>query len=229
MNDINFILHDFRSRLPMALGYRLVWTRVTCAACPGKAYRGTDRRLWILDDDFMALSTSLVSDDPRVREEALLWKQYMDSDDDRTLHRNAALAAELASRFCRVGVDAEMIYSEIVDAPQSLANPHAGLWCQQLVRLRPYLQHVADVDLAPAELTPVGFDICWPDGRHSAIRNPGLERARPEFPGYLNNHCLFPTQELASRFLDSANSMDYGVLPFCVLAVWAPPTGVVPR
>lgn len=202
-------MHE-RYPTPIRLGFFLERREVTCSMYPSVPYSGVDR-----------LPNEGAYDDPQPR----LWDEYAEAEESGDLNSDLTTARRLSARFSRAGVRLDIVYAEVALIPRDIdAYPGGELWSQMLDFVLSHRSAVHErVTQRPENLTFLGFDISHPVPTfHSAVYQPGLHRVRPDYPSYLNKWGLFTDRDTAMPFLDAANTMDYGPLPFCLLGVWEP-------
>ncbi len=200
------------------LGFFLERSSVTCSRWPEVAYRGIDRLPYLpIPEEQERLLSSGRS------ELAQLWDIYWEASIDGKINVDGRLATELQRRFLAWGITLEVIYGEIVVIPSNLDKyPHGALWSENLNSALVHRHDSHDsLGSRPGNIDFLGFDISHPVPTfHSAISQPGLNDNCPNLPEHLNKNGLFDTLEEALPFLSEANSLDYGLLPFCILGVW---------
>ncbi len=198
--------------LPLRLGFFLELRNVTFQDMPGH-YRGVDR-LWFtpeLDDDGTIPN---VSDELRE-----IWERYFDANFQSGSYLDLAVAQGLASALAQHGVHLEVICVEILGAPGSVKD-YAGE-----KRIRQFAGYEAKVHDSVSKVINhmefLGYDVSLPfPSFHSAIFQPGLDKASISLSATLNDNGLIGDAEVAALVCGQANLMDYGPRPFCVLGVW---------
>jgi hypothetical protein len=203
------------------LGFFLERTSVTCFAWPDMAYRGIDRLPFLPTPEEQEQMMSSGSSDL-----AKLWDRYWEASIDGLINVDGKLAREYQQQFLKGGITLEVIYGEIVEIPNVDKYPHSALWSENLesALLHRYDIHQR-IGSRPDNIEFLGFDISHPVPTfHSAILQPGLNSKCLHLPHQLNSNGLFNTFEDAVPVLDDANSLDYGLLPFCILGIWLKPS-----
>ncbi len=210
--------------VPFALGYFLRRRGAHLCDWPHLEYCGMDRAPFYPAPEQLNVW--------RARGDGIadLWEEYGLATDTGSVNSDYATAWRFAHEFSSLGVSFDIVFAEVRVIPEGLDRyPHGDLWREGLVRslsnTRPV--HVAARRLEATSLC--GYDICHPvPSFHSALAEPGLGSVNPRIAEDLNACGLFDSQARATEVLDTANSMDYGTLPFCILAVWqsaVPPAG----
>lgn len=177
------------------------------------SYRGVDR-LPFCPEDIEVLPSACEG----------VWDTYYESVENEQLFCDVGLANRLQNQLKLANVEVEIIYASLDRVPADLERfPRGALWKQLLEEsLQPVQRRQLQLPGVPAEAVFLGFDISHPVPTfHSALYQPGLETVEPNFRRYLNLHGLVPTSDVAQDLMARANELDYGVLPFCALAVWA--------
>jgi hypothetical protein len=202
------------------LGFYLERTGVSLPYCPEKAYRGIDRLPYIPgleEEPGLFLKNGVKTASTRI------WERYTDAVDDMKLHSNLSLALTLQREFLSIGLKLEVVYSEIILIPNDLQRyRHGGLWSENFNAMLPLLNWMHDaIGERPDAFRLLGYDLSQLMASfHSAIFQPGLHNNTSKLDEQLNGEGLFDDLDTASRFLCSANEMDYGTLPFLVMGVW---------
>lgn len=202
---------------PIRLGFFLERTPVYCVAWPKVAYRGIDRLPYLPTAEEQEQLQSTGRHDL-----SRLWDTYWAANSEGEINVDVGLASQLQQQFETEGLNFEIVYSEIVEIPNFEGSPHEGLWSENLKTVLMHRQAVHDrLGSRPENIEFLGFDISHPVPTfHSAILQPGLDRKHPSLPQELNSHGLVDTIETASDLAMEANTLDYGLLPFCVLGIW---------
>lgn len=154
------------------------------------------------------------------------WERYYEAEEDETLFCDLSKAQQIQEGLERSGVSVEVLYATIEELPRNLSElPHGDLWSERLADIVNRLGlRTRRLQGIPQGWRRLGFDISHPfPDFHSALIQPGLEDVVPDFQHLLNSNWLVEEPLAASSLMASANSMDYGVSPFCVLGVWEPP------
>ena len=207
---------------PISLGLFLQRTGVTCSKWPGRPYRGIDRLPYVpspLELEDLRSSGS--------NEWADIWDAYWDAWESSSLRVDLRLIQKVRRDFLRYNLEFEIVFGEIAAVPKNLqAFPHGSLWERELqVALARIRRTTQEPVSRPPQARFLGFDLSHPvPSFHSAIFQPGLHSVHPRLPDQLNMDGLFDDLNTALRFLDAANQMDYGVLPFCVIGIWEVPS-----
>jgi hypothetical protein len=194
---------------------------VHCVAWPTVAYRGIDRLPYLPTAEEQEQLQSLGRYDLN-----RLWDSYWAASSEGRLNVEARLASQLKQQFESEGINFEIVYSEILRIPNFDGCPHKSLWSENLTSVLSHRQAVHErLVCRPENIEFLGFDISHPVPTfHSAILQPGLDSRHPSLPQRLNTHGLLDTIEEALDLAAEANSLDYGMLPFCVLGIWSQAT-----
>jgi hypothetical protein len=207
-------------RSSIHLGFFLERTSVSCFAWPEMAYRGIDRLPYLPTQEEQEQMLSSGKSDL-----AKLWDRYWEANIDGVINVDGKLARVLQQEFLEWGITFEVIYGEIVVIPSLDKYPHRALWSENLESALLHQQDTHQrIRSRPDNIEFLGFDISHPVPTfHSAILQPGLNNMCPHLPQQLNSNGLFNTLEEALLVLEKANSLDYGLLPFCILGIWVRP------
>lgn len=207
--------------LPLRLGFYLQRVGISCFNWPTVAYRGIDRMPHIpTPEQEPDLYFTPKAGRSRMAD---LWARYLDAIEQGRLNTDLKLTCRLRAEFLANGVDLEIVYSEVVTIPQDLEGfPHGKLWLEGLASILPTLEQThRQIAKRPNNMNFLGYDIAQLfENFHSAIFQPGLHEYCPHLPDHLNPVGLFDDLDTASKFVQTANEMDYGPQPFCILGVW---------
>lgn len=155
---------------------------------------------------------------------AVLWDDFGAAVYEQRLDASLSLALRFRSRFDRLGIELDLIFAAIEYMPSDYSQyRHASLWKASLSKC---LDARLDTHFATANVSMperfLGFDVSHPvPSFHSAIVQPGLSAVDRRLGKRLNANGLFEEAETAVEMMEKANTMDYGLLPFCVLSVRA--------
>ncbi len=221
MNTATRVSTALNTVLPIRIGFLLERSDVTCPWCPSASYRGIDRLPYIpIPEEETELRSA--------RRNSLLdvWERYWEAKDSGKLNILPQLALDLQQGFRSEGINFEAIYAEIAELPDKLDQHPAGeLWPKNLTSSLTNMRHIYGRVVKPRDDTVLlGYDLAHPvPSFHSAIYQPGLHRQCADLQSYLNRHGLFEEVEVARQFNSIANQMSYGLLPFCIVAIWEMP------
>jgi hypothetical protein len=205
--------------LPVPLGFYLLRGNEHPYGWPDVIYRGIDRLpLFPTPEEEKRLMEE-------ERHELLkLWDELSDIEYDPINAFNRSGLVSLRAAFKKEGIVLELVFGEIVATPPDLTRYKRGvLWGKEfdesLARWRQLMPTQISKD---NRLTFLGYDVSHPFPTfHSAINQPMFTDERDSIRLLINRNGLAGTVETASALMDKANELEYGPLPFCVIAVSA--------
>lgn len=204
--------------LPLRLGFFLAETGLSTHAWRDVDYCGVDRHPRFPASNESPGSLEMIAEEARD-----VWEAYVEASDSEELNTELACARYFQREIQNLGVEAEIIYVEVLAVPKDItAHELSHEWMQRLTEDFSQWAVVHEkLTRRPTRLQKLGIDVSYPvPSFHSAIYQPGLEKTVPNLPDYLNEFGLVDELDTALALAERANQLESPWRPFCAIGVW---------